>query len=357
MNSIPQILEKALLGGRILRDEALYLLRNAPWSDLIEPAHQLRSKKNGATTASFTHFRVINYTNVCSIGCTFCSFHRSSDHAKAYVLEPKDILQKVEEGVNKGAHQVFFQGGVNRQIPLTYYLDILASIKSKFSVHIRAFSPVELVHLANQAGLELATLLEMLKEAGLDSVPGAGAEMLVERVRRILSPEKLTTSEWVETMKLCHRHGLTGSANMVFGSIETPEEIIEHLDVIRSLQDETAGFHAFIPWTFQPQTKKFKIRNVLPLEYLKIVALSRLYLDNIQNIEISVLGLGKDLGALALYCGGNDISSPVIEENVMRSFGIRSEEEAIAFLRESGFQARKRDFSYKIVQEYPSDLP
>lgn len=348
--NILQILNNAESGKRVHKKEALQLLQSAHWSDLVGSADRIRQRVHPRDSASYTMFRIINYTNVCSIECNFCSFHRYGDRPNSYILSHDEIYQKVEQGLEQGADQVFFQGGVNPDIPLAYYLEALQGIKKRFQVHIRAFSPVELEYLSRSEKMPLKQLLEILKESGLDSVPGAGAEILSERVRKILSPKKLTTEEWVEVMKACHRQNLPGSANIVFGSVETEEEIIDHLDLVRSIQDETGGFHSFIAWTFQPQTKKFTINKVAPHRYLQILALSRIYLDNIKNIEVSVLGLGKVLGALGLHGGANDISSPVIEENVMRSFGLKSEEEAIRFLIESGFRPLRRDFNYDPVK-------
>jgi cyclic dehypoxanthinyl futalosine synthase len=199
------------------------------------------------------------------------------------------------------------------------------------------------------SGMEMPDLLRVLKEAGLDSVPGAGAEILSERMRKILSPAKATVDEWVHVMESCHREGLPGTANIVFGSEETREEVIEHLNIIRGIQDRTGGFLAFIPWTFQQQTKAFKMRKVPPHEYLKVLGISRIFLDNIDHIESSVMVLGPVLGGLALHAGADDISSIVIEENVLRNNTFTEEQDARNFLELNGFSPRYRDFDYNYM--------
>lgn len=340
------IYEKIRSQERITPAEGLHLLNEAPWLEIAQLAWECRTRQVGAQTASYTVFRIINYTNVCTIGCSFCSYKCEKENPKAYTLDKKQVFDLIEDGIPKGCQQVFFQGGVNDSLELDYYLDILSGIKERFGFHIRGFSPVELKHMAGTYGLKIPALISTLKEAGLDSVPGAGAEILSERVRKILAPQKCTTSEWLDILKECHHQGLTGSANIVFGSVETQQEIIEHLDHVRSLQDETKGFNSFIPWIFQAQTKDFKLRKVLSHDYLKVLGICRIYLDNIQNLEVSVMVLGKDIGRLALHMGANDISSPVLEEKVLRSFGVASEAEAQKLITDAGFEPIKRDFNF-----------
>lgn len=347
------LLKRTLDGHRLTPEEALTLLQQGHWAEMAHTADLLRLRHRPGHEASFTMFRMINYTNVCDIACKFCSFKQSPRAQGAYVLLLEEIEAKVAQGVALGAHQVFFQGGVNPQIPLDYYIDALLLIKSRFGVHIRGFSPVELQRMAVDHGESLPNLLKRLKEAGLDSVPGAGAEILSDRVRRAISPQKLSVEKWLEVLRHCHDQGLFGSANIVFGSIENAIEIVDHLQAIRALQDETRGFYAFIPWTFQKQTHNFPIRHVPSQEYIKVLALTRLYLDNIPHIEASVLGLGPQMGELALRSGADDISSPVIEENVMESHGLSSQKEAIIFLHGAGFDAIKRDFNYHDEELFP----
>lgn len=344
-----RILIKALNGARISTAEALELYNDGDFLKIQLVARSLREKKISHQFASYTMFRIVNYTNYCNVECSFCSFMDEIGNSKGYVLTRDEILAKMEFAVKQGANQIFLQGGVNPDLPFEYYTDILRAIKAKFpDMHIRAFSPVELINMEKITGMSLDEVLIKLKNSGLDSVPGAGAEILSDRMRDIISPKKATTAEWVRAMETCHRHGLPGSANIVFGSEETREEVIEHLNIIRNLQDRTGGFLSFIPWTFQQQTKKFKVRKVSSPEYLKILGICRIFLDNIEHIETSVMVLGQGVGQIALYSGADDASSAVIEENVLRSFGLKTEKEMISFLETAGFKPLKRDLNYNM---------
>jgi cyclic dehypoxanthinyl futalosine synthase len=298
-------------------------------------------------------FRIINYTNICSVDCSFCSYHQPVGSPSGVVLPAEDIVKKMREAVALGAHQMFLQGGVNPGIPFDYYLDVVREIKEVFGpqIHIRAFSPSEILGMATLTGLTVRDIVRQLKNAGVDSVPGAGAEILSDRMRALVSPRKISVSDWVRVMEACHEEDLPGSANIVFGSHETAEEIVEHLRIVRDLQDRTGGFLAFIPWTFQKQTDRFYVRVVPAIEYLKVLALCRIFLDNIPHIEASILVLGRDTGSLALHAGADDISSVVIEENVLSSRGPDTEDKARALIRESGFKPRKRDLLYNPIPE------
>ncbi|MCC5815166.1 MAG: dehypoxanthine futalosine cyclase [Leptospira sp.] len=347
-SEVDRILKSASEGKRISPQEAVILYKEADYLKVISVARKLREKVLSHDYASYTMFRVVNYTNYCNVECSFCSFMDEIGSGKGYNLSVDEILEKMDYAMKMGADQIFLQGGVNPDLPYQYYLDVLTSIKKRFpTMHIRAFSPVEIINLEKITGRPLRDVLLELKDAGLDSVPGAGAEILTERMRRIISPKKATTDEWVRAMETCHNAGLPGSANIVFGSEETPEEVIEHLNVIRSLQDRTGGFLSFIPWTFQPQTKRFKIRHVPTFEYLKVLGICRIFLDNIPHIETSLMVLGKGVGELALYSGADDISSVVIEENVLRSFGLKTEKEAVKFLSNAGFEPKRRNLLYE----------
>jgi cyclic dehypoxanthinyl futalosine synthase len=267
------------------------------------------------------------------------------------VLSVDEIVEKMREAVAIGADQLFLQGGVNPELPFDYYLSVLRRVKEALGrhIHIRAFSPSELMGMERQTGTPLRKILQELKSAGMDSVPGAGAEILSDRMRAVLSPGKGAVADWVRVMEACHEEGLPGSANIVIGSDETREEIIEHLRIVRELQDRTGGFLAFIPWTFQRQTDGFFIRNVPAQEYLKLLGICRIFLDNISHIEASILVLGRGIGSIALHSGADDISSVVIEENVLKSHGLESEEKAREFIRESGFIPVKRDLLYRKI--------
>lgn len=345
--SIRPILDKALEGRRISPKEAYVLLSSPDWNSIVAAGHQRRLQIHDPETVSYTAYRVINYTNYCDVDCSFCSFKDEINSDRGYTLSLDEIAAKTEEALALGVDHIFIQGGVNPKLPLSYYTDALRMLSGKYNVHVRGFSPVELLRLARKEEIPLPELLAILKDAGLGSVPGAGAEILTDRMRQILSPKKLSGEDWCRVMGECHKLGLPGSSNIVFGSVETEEDICEHLNLIRDQQDRTGGFLAFIPWVFQPQTKKFTVRHVRGWEYLRLVAVARLFLDNIPNIEVSVLGMGKDLGELALFAGANDINSIVIEENVLRSAGLKTLGAAVKFIREAGFKPRRRTLSYE----------
>ncbi|OGG96455.1 MAG: dehypoxanthine futalosine cyclase [Candidatus Lambdaproteobacteria bacterium RIFOXYD12_FULL_49_8] len=350
MSEFFKLYEQIRAGQRISSEEGLALLQRAPWTALGTLAQERRTALLGNESASYTLFRIINYTNVCTIDCNFCSFRQNAEHPRAYVMSTEEVLEKCAQAGTLGADQIFLQGGVHPDLPLDYYLELLRAIKSRFGFHIRGFSPVELREMSKSSDLKLSTLLSLLKEAGLDSVPGAGAEILAERVRKVLSPNKCSAQEWADILALCHEQGLRGSANIVFGSIETEAEIIEHLDLVRQLQDRTGGFDSFVAWTFQAQTKDFTVKPIPPHHYLKVLALARLYLDNIQHLEVSVMVQGPETAKIALQMGADDISSPVLEEQVLRSHGVSSEQEARKLIEGAGLKPRRRDFNYRYLE-------
>jgi cyclic dehypoxanthinyl futalosine synthase len=345
------ILEKVLAGQRISPAEALELYNSADFLKVMATAREIRNRKLDPGVVTYTIFRIINYTNICSMNCSFCSYHTPLGSPSGKVLTVEQIVEKMREAAAIGADQMFLQGGVNPEIPFDYYLNVLRTVKDVFGrrIHIRAFSPSELLGMERRTGMSLRSILLELKAAGLDSVPGAGAEILSDRMRAILSPRKGPVADWVRVMETCHQEELPGSANIVFGSEETPDEIMDHLRVVRELQDRTGGFLAFIPWTFQRQTDQFKIRNVPAHEYLKLLGICRMFFDNIPHIEASILVLGRGTGSIALQSGADDISSVVIEENVLKSQGLDSEEKAREFIRESGFTPAKRDLLYRTI--------
>jgi len=348
------ILEKALKGERISDSEALYLFLNANLHDLGKCAQSIRNKMIPEKKVSYTAFRIINYTDICTIDCSFCSFKKPEDSDKGYIYSIEQILEKADSAISQGADQFFIQGGVNPQIPFSYYTGLLTALKSRYpDSHIRAFSPVEILSMSRQNNMSIYEILKKLQSAGMDSIPGAGAEILTERMRKILSEKKCSTHEWYEIMHTAlsplDKGGLNmkGSTNIVWGSSETSEEIIEHLSIIRKLQDETGNVCSFVPWTFQRQTNSFPVREVSSIEYLKLLALSRIYLDNVPNIEVSLLVKGRDIGQVALHYGANDINSPVFEENVLRSYGLKSIAEAENFIKESGFIPVRRNLNFE----------
>ena len=355
------LLQKAIDGAscadkakfRLTPSEGLEILKNVPWTQVVEAANTVRHQRLPGNKVGYTAFRIVNYTNVCEVTCSFCSFCRPFQSPEAYVLSLDEIRQKTIEAKAKGADQIFLQGGVNKEIPLSYYTDVLKMLTREMGVTVRGFSPVELVRIAEFNNISLDELLDIFKDAGLSSVPGAGAEILSDRMRQRLSPRKLPAQQWCDALAACHKKGLPGSANIVFGSDETPEEIIEHLEYVRKTQDlavgtGVAGFKSFVVWTFQPQTDKFPIRHVRGDEYLKLLALSRLYLDNIPHIEVSLLGMGLSLGEMGLHSGADDINSIVIEENVLTNHGLTTIEQAENFIKNAGFTPYRRNLNFDI---------
>ena len=346
--STDYILEKAIAGDRISPFEASKLCQSADFLKIMAAAREIRNSKHNPEIVTYTMFRIINYTTFCNVNCSFCSYHEPIDSPKGIVLSVEEIVQKMHEAVTMGANQLFLQGGVNPRIPFEYYLQVLQMVKKTFgTIHVRAFSPCELLGMEKMTGMPLRQVIRELKQAGMDSVPGAGAEILSDRMRSILSPRKGTVADWVRVMETCHEEGLPGTANIVFGSEETLEEIVEHLKIVRELQDRTGGFLAFIPWTFQQQTSKFRTRNVPAQEYLRMLGICRVFLDNVPHMEASVLVLGRIAGSLALHSGADDISSVVIEEKVLKSYGLDTEAKAREFIRESGFIPIKRNLLYQ----------
>jgi cyclic dehypoxanthinyl futalosine synthase len=339
-------LQKAMDGSRLDTADALHILKDVPWTEVVEVGDAICKRMHPEGRVGYTAFRIVNYTNVCEVTCSFCSFCRPAKSPEAYVLTLDEIRQKTLEAKARGADQIFLQGGVNREIPLSYYTDVLKTLTREMGMKVRGFSPVELVRIAEFNGITLDKLLDILKDAGLTSVPGAGAEILSDRMRQMLSPKKLPAQQWCDTLAACHKKGLPGSANIVFGSVETPEEIIEHLDYVRKTQDIAGGFKSFVVWTFQPQTDKFPIRHVRGDEYLKLLALSRIFLDNVPHIEVSLLGMGLSLGELGLHSGADDINSIVIEENVLQNHGLTTIEAAEDFIRNAGFTPYRRSLNF-----------
>lgn len=340
------LLQKSIDKKRLSPEEAVEVLKKADWTEVVKAANDVRNRELPGKRVGYTVYRIINYTNICSIGCDFCAFSRKADERGAYTLSLEKIREKALEAKRFGADQIFLQGGVNETLPISYYTDVLQMLTRELGMSVRGFSPVELVHIASAHKLTLDKLLDIFKNAGLSSVPGAGAEILSDKIRKQISPKKLSAKEWKDALAVCQKNGLPGSANIVIGSVETPEDIVKHLELVRSLQDETSGVKSFVAWTFQPQTDRFPIRHVSPMEYLKVLGLSRLYLDNIRHIEVSVLGMGKQIGELGLHAGADDINSIVLEENVLKSSGIRSIAEAETFIRQAGFEPYRRDLNF-----------
>jgi len=345
-NDIRELLEKPFRGERLTPSDLRQILASDDWTSIAAAGHRDRVRRHGDRIATWTAFRVINYTNFCNVDCSFCSFKDEIESQRGYTLDLEQIEAKTLEAKELGCDAIFFQGGVNPNLPLSYYVDSFRLIAGH-GMHVRALSPVEVFRLAEKEGMTVPVLLGILKDAGLGSVPGAGAEILTERMRQVLSPKKLSWQEWCDTMGHCHQAGLPGSCNIVFGSSETVDDVVDHLTYLRDQQDKTGGFLSFVPWTFQAQTKNFPIRHVKSWEYLRMVGASRLFLDNIPHIEVSIMVLGRELAELGLYAGADDISSIVIEENVLASRGLKTARAAERYLTEAGFEPRRRKLSYE----------
>ncbi|WP_040334441.1 cyclic dehypoxanthinyl futalosine synthase [Candidatus Magnetobacterium casense] len=342
--------------GRITMDEARKLYCDMPLLRLGQMADSARKTRHPQATVTFIVDRNINYTNVCINRCSFCAFYRDEHTPQAYVIDREELLQKVQETVELGGTQVLIQGGLHPGLDLSFYTGMLESIKERFQINIHGFSPPEIHYIAAMAGMTTHQTLLRLRQAGLDSIPGGGAEVLSDRVRQRISPRKINTAQWLDVMRQAHAIGMRTTATMMFGTIETIDDILQHLDAIRSLQDDTGGFTAFIPWSFQPGNSELG-REVAPstaVDYLRVLALSRLYLDNIPNIQASWVTQGVKMAQVALRFGANDFGSTMIEENVVKAAGISfktSKDDIIRAIRAAGFRAAQRDTYYNIM--YP----
>ncbi len=332
---------------RLTPHEALELLQCGDLPDLARRAEDMTRSLHPNNIRTYNVERNINYTNVCVSGCRFCAFFRNENSSDAYVLDEKTLLEKIDETVKLGGRQILLQGGLHPDLPLEWYENMLRTIRRHYpEVNIHGFSPTEIVFFADRFGLSDQEILERFRNAGLGSIPGGGAEILVDRVRRELSPKKATADRWLGVCRLWHRMGGRGSATMMIGHIETPWEQIEHLCRLRDLQDETGGFTAFIPWTFQSgNTALAHLPKMPPWEYLRFLAVSRLFLDNFPTIQSSWVTQGLRIGTLGLSFGANDLGSIMIEENVVAAAGtvFRSTEAAFReAIHAAGYKPERR---------------
>lgn len=341
---------------RISKKEALSLLKKADLLDIGSMADGLRKELHPEGRVTFVVDRNINYTNICVNKCMFCAFWRNASHPEAYVLSRRKLFKKIEETLKTGGTQILLQGGLNPNLGMDFYTGMLRSIKERYEIAIHGFSPPEIAHMARGSDLTIRETLVLLHLAGLDSIPGGGAEMLSDRTRRTISPRKIGAAEWLGVMEEAHGLGIRTTATMMFGSIEGPEDIIGHLDALRRLQDRTGGFTAFIPWSFQPgKTKLGSLPPATAVEYLRVLSISRIYLDNFKNIQASWVTQGMRLAEVALRFGANDMGSTMIEENVVSSTGIRhsfSFDGIIGAVRGAGFTPAQRDTCYNILKVY-----
>jgi len=356
---IAKVLDKAVAGERITPAEGLSLLESHDLVALGRAADAVTRRLHPESYRTYNIDRNINYTNVCSAVCDFCAFFRRPKSPEGYVLERGELLQKIQETVDLGGDQILLQGGMNPDLPLEWYEELLRDIKAKFpQVNIHGFSPPEIYALHKLVKLPLREVLERLRAAGLGSLPGGGAEILVDRVRKEITRGKVLSDDWLNVCRVWHEMGGKGSATMMFGHVETLAERIEHLDRLRQLQDETHGFTAFIAWTFQPDhTDLAHLPKFGAFEYLKTQAVSRLYLDNIPNIQSSWVTQGLKVGQLSLLYGANDMGSLMIEENVVASAGtvhhltLTQIRDAIT---EAGYIPRQRNVFYELIDQNPA---
>ncbi len=350
---VADLLDKAAAGGRLSPDEGLALFAANDLLALGAAADRVRQRLHPGDVVTYIVDRNLNYSNVCVTGCGFCAFFRPPGHPEAYVRSRDEIRARVEALRREGGSHLLLQGGHHPGLPLAWYEDLLRWLKAEFRLHLHAFSPPEIVHVGRVEGIPPGDVLRRLRAAGLDSLPGGGAEILADRVRSRLSPRKCTADEWIGVIREAHRQGLRTTATMMFGHVETPAERVEHLRRIRDLQDETGGFTAFIPWTFQsPNTPMLA---GLPMaggaDYLKTLAVSRLFLDNVANLQASWLTQGARIAQVALRFGANDVGGTIQEERVVAAAGCgailpRAEIERI--ITDLGLVPRRRNFFYEI---------
>ncbi|MGB9804230.1 cyclic dehypoxanthinyl futalosine synthase [Desulfofundulus sp.] len=355
MPDITALLEKAVAGERLSLEEGVKILKEADLLPLAMAADQVRRRWHPENRVTFIIDRNINYTNICYCRCLFCAFYRNPQDPDAYVITKEELFKKIEETIQAGGTELLIQGGLHPDLGLDYYLDMLRSIKERFNIHIHSFSPPEIMHITRKTGLPVKEVLLRLKEAGLDSLPGGGAEILVDRVRQAISPHKGSWVEWMEVMRCAHTLGMKSTATMMFGHVETLEERVLHMVRVRELQDETRGFTAFIPWSFQPQNTRLGGETATAVDYLRTLAVARLMLDNVPNLQASWVTQGAKIAQVALFFGANDFGSTMLEENVVRAAGVSHRvplQEILRCIRKAGFIPAQRSTFYEIIREY-----
>jgi cyclic dehypoxanthinyl futalosine synthase len=341
-------------GGRLSSADALWLYRTAPTWWLGRMADYVRRRKHPEGLVTYIVDRNVNYTNVCVARCNFCAFYRPVGHGDGYVLGFDEIFRKIDETIALGGVQLLLQGGHNPDLPLTWYEDLFRGVKQRYpSFKLHALSPPEVVHISRLSKLAVPQVIERLIAAGLDSIPGGGAEILVDRVRKLLNCYgKASADEWLDVMRHAHRAGLRTTATMMYGTVETDEDRLAHLLRLRELQDETGGFTAFITWSYQPEHTERGGREATGIEYLRTLALARLVLDNFDNLQASWVTQGGKVGQLSLAFGANDMGSVMIEENVVRAAGAAycmDEVEIVRNVEDAGFVAKRRNMHYEIL--------
>jgi cyclic dehypoxanthinyl futalosine synthase len=350
--TIDTIAAKVRAGDRVSADEALEFYRRAPTALLGRLADRIRARKHPDGIVTYIIDRNVNYTNVCVAKCNFCAFYRPVGSSEGYVLGFDELFRKIDETIAVGGVQLLLQGGHNPDLPLTWYEDLFRAIKQRYpTFKLHALSPPEVIHLSRLSQLPVAAVIDRLIAAGLDSIPGGGAEILVDRVRALLHCiGKATADEWLDVMRHAHRAGLRTTATMMYGTVETDQERVEHLLRLRDLQDETGGFTAFITWSYQPDHTELAGTEATGVDYLRTLALARIVLDNFDNLQASWVTQGGKVGQLSLAYGANDMGSVMIEENVVRAAGASycmDEVEIVRNIEDAGFEPRRRNMHYE----------
>ncbi|GLZ80711.1 cyclic dehypoxanthine futalosine synthase [Actinorhabdospora filicis] len=361
---IDEVLQRAADGGRISPEEAMLLYTDAPFHALGQAADAVRRRRYPDGIVTYLIDRNINYTNVCVTACKFCAFYRAPKHKEGWTHDMDEILRRCAEAVDLGATQVMLQGGHHPDFGVEYYEELFSTVKRDFpQLVIHSIGPSEIGHMAKVSGVSIEDAVVRIKAAGLDSIAGAGAEMLPERPRKALAPLKESGERWLEIMEVAHTHGLESTATMMMGTGETNAERIEHLRMIRDVQDRTGGFRAFIPWTYQPENNHLKGRTqATTLEYLRLIAVARLFFDNVNHLQSSWLTTGKPAGQLSMHMGVDDLGSIMLEENVISSAGARHRSrlgELIELIRTAGRIPAQRNTVYEhlAVHWTPEDDP
>ena len=352
--NIDQIAAKIQAGGRVSADEALELYRQAPSALLGRLADGIRARKHPDAVVTYIIDRNVNYTNVCVAKCNFCAFYRDVGSPEGYVLGFDELFRKIDETIAVGGVQLLLQGGHNPDLPLTWYEDLFRAVKMRYpAFKLHALSPPEVIHLSRLSQLPVPAVIDRLIAAGLDSIPGGGAEILVDRVRRLLHCYgKATADEWLDVMRHAHHAGLRTTATMMYGTVESDQERLEHLLRLRALQDETGGFTAFITWSYQPDHTELAGTEATGIDYLRTLAIARIVLDNVDNLQASWVTQGGKVGQLSLAYGANDMGSVMIEENVVRAAGASycmDEVEIVRNIEDAGFAAKRRNMHYEIL--------
>ena len=336
-------------------NQAVEMLSTGDILELGQAANAMRQKMHPGNIVTFVIDRNINYTNICTSECRFCAFFRKEGHPDGYTLSQSIVFDKLKETIEAGGTQVMLQGGLNPALGLDYYVELLTFIKKNFNIVIHSFSPAEILHIANKEGLSITETLGRLKAAGLDSLPGGGAEILVDEVRQRVSPKKISASDWLAVMEAAHHVGLETTATMVIGMGETYAQRMEHMEKIRNLQEKTGGFRAFIIWSYQPGNTQMGGEKISSWDYLKTLSVARLYFHNIKHIQGSWVTQGQNIGQLTLAFGANDLGSIMLEENVVKAAGTSyqmSIDKMVSLIHEAGRKPAQRNTQYDIIKNF-----